>query len=344
MKMYLGFFSDNCAGVLPEIMEAISAENSGFTRPYGYDHTTGESKEVLREHLGDAEVNFMLTGTGANVALIAAALKPFQGVICPETAHINVDECGAPERFTSCKLLSVPAENGKLNPEYITKFAHSVGFEHNVQPGMVSISQATEAGSLYTVDEISEIARITHENDMYLHMDGARITNAACAMGKTIKEISGDLGVDLLSLGGTKAGMMFGEAAVFFNKELAADFKYIRKQSMQLLSKSRYIAAQFKRMFEDDLWLNAAGHANAMAAYLGERLEAINGVTLSRKPEVNAVFAQIPRRAIDEIIKEFGFYIWNEELNEVRLMTSFATEKKDIDAFADRLAEVMKTV
>lgn len=342
--MYLGFFSDNCAGVLPEIMEAISAENSGFTRPYGYDHTTGESKEVLREHLGDAEVNFMLTGTGANVALIAAALKPFQGVICPETAHINVDECGAPERFTSCKLLSVPAENGKLNPEYITKFAYSVGFEHNVQPGMVSISQATEAGSLYTVDEISEIARITHENGMYLHMDGARITNAACAMGKTIKEISGDLGVDLLSLGGTKAGMMFGEAAVFFNKELAADFKYIRKQSMQLLSKSRYIAAQFKRMFEDDLWLKAAGHANVMAAYLGERLEAINGVTLSRKPEVNAVFAQIPRSAIDEIIKEFGFYIWNEELNEVRLMTSFATEKKDIDAFADRLAEVMKTV
>ncbi|QAR32537.1 threonine aldolase [Geovibrio thiophilus] len=342
--MYQGFFSDNCAGILPEIMDAIISENNDFARPYGYDQTTAEAREVLKKHLGDAEVNFMLTGTGTNVSLIASALKPYQAVICPETAHINVDECGAPERFTSCRLLPVPSENGKLNPKEITKFAHYSGFEHNVQPAMVSISQATEAGSLYTVDEIKEIARVAHENGMFLHMDGARITNAACAMGKTIGEISGELGVDLLSLGGTKAGMMFGEAAVFFNKRLAENFKYIRKQSMQLLSKYRFVAAQFKRMFEDDLWLRAAEHANSTAAYLGNRLEAIDGVKLSRKPEVNAVFAQIPRRAIDEIIKEFGFYIWNEELNEVRLMTNFATEKKDIDAFTGRLAEIMKAV
>jgi len=340
--MYSGFFSDNCAGVLPEIMNSLISENNGFSRPYGYDQTTEEAKEILRKHLGDAEVNFMLTGTGTNVALIASALKPFQGVICADTAHINVDECGAPERFTSCKLLTVPSYNGKLTPEDITRYSHCSDFEHNVQPAMVSISQATEAGSLYTVDEVKEIARITHENGMYLHMDGARIINAACAMNKTIGQITGELGVDILSLGGTKAGMMFGEAAVFFNKQLAKDFKYIRKQSMQLLSKFRFVAAQFKRMFEDDLWFRAASHANSMAAYLGRELESIEGVKLSSTPEVNAVFVQIPRKAIDEIINEFGFYIWNEKINEIRLMTNFATDKKDIDAFISRLKEIMK--
>jgi threonine aldolase len=339
--MYKGFLSDNCAGVLPEIMLALCEENKGFDRPYGHDKTTAEAKEVLKQHIGDAEVFFVLTGTGANVISIASSLKSFQGIVCPETAHINVDECGAPEKFSGCKLLTVPSHNGRLDPADIDKYAHSIGFEHHSQPSMVSISQATEAGTLYTQNEIKAIAEAAHSRGMYLHMDGARVVNAVCATGISIREISGGCGVDVLSLGGTKAGLMMGEAVVFFNRKLAENILYTRKQAMQLLAKSRFIAAQYKRFFQDDLWKRSARHANAMAELLGQKLSEIDGVTLSSKPEVNAVFASLPRHAIDKMLEKYGFYIWNEQKNEIRLMTSFATTEEEIEAFVSDLKKVM---
>jgi threonine aldolase len=262
-------------------------------------------------------------------------------VICAETAHINVDECGAPEKFSGCKLLSVPTPDGKLRIESIKHFLHGVGFEHHVQPRVISISQATEMGTVYTKAEIKALAQFAHKNNMLLHVDGARISNAVVSLNASFKEITADVGVDVLSFGGAKNGMMYGEAVVFFDKSNAADFKYIRKQGMHLPSKMRYIPAQFDALLSGDLWKRSAGHANRMAKILASELEKIPQVKLTQPVEANGVFATIPPKYIPVLQKQYFFYVWNEEISEARFMTSFDTTEEDIQNF---VALVRKTV
>jgi threonine aldolase len=280
-------------------------------------------------------------GTAANVLGLNAVTQSFNAIICPETAHINVDECGAPEKFTGCKLLPVPTSNGKLTIEGIKKHMVGIGFEHHVQPRVISITQATEMGTLYTIEEIRDICSYAHENNLLVHMDGARIANAAAAMDVGFYEMSGGAGVDLLSFGGTKNGMMYGEAVVFFNPEMASIFKYQRKQGMQLASKMRYISAQFGAYLENELWKKNALHANQMARKLYEAVKDIPGVSVTQKVESNAVFAIIPARVIPGLQEHYFFYEWDEDRSEVRWMCSFDTQESDIEGFAGLLRSLL---
>jgi len=338
-----GFASDNNAGVHPKILKAMADVNVGHVIAYGADPYTGKAETAIRKIFGEeAGVFFVFIGTAANVLGLSSITQPYHAVICPETAHINVDECGAPEKFSGCKLLTCNTPDGKLTVDMIAGHMHGIGFEHHVQPRVVSITQATELGSVYTINEIRKIAEYTHKHGMLLHMDGARISNAAVSLSCSFREMTVDAGVDVLSFGGTKNGMMYGEAVVFFNKELCSDFKYRRKQSMQLASKMRYIAAQFSAILEDDLWLVNAQHANLMAQKLHSAVKEIPGVKVTRKVESNAVFAIIPREIILQLQEQFFFYVWDEESSEVRWMCSFDTTEEDIDAFASLLRELAK--
>ena len=330
-----GFASDNNAGVHPLILEALKSVNDGHVIAYGDDPYTEKARSQLKEIFGaDSEIFFVFIGTAANVLGLSTLAHSYQAVICPDTAHIHVDECGAPEKFTGCKLLTCNTPDGKLRVDHIASHMHGIGFEHHVQPRVVSITQASELGTLYTLDEIREIADYAHENGMLLHMDGARISNAAVALDCGFYEMTGGAGVDVLSFGGTKNGMMYGEAIVFFNPALCEDFKYRRKQGMQLASKMRYIAAQFSAFLEDDLWKKNAEHANRMARKLYTAVRDIPGVEISRKVESNAVFARIPGHIIPALQEEFFFYVWDEDLSEVRWMCSFDTSEADIKSFA----------
>ena len=330
-----GFASDNNAGVHPRILHAINEVNEGHVIAYGDDPYTEKAREELRMIFGPgSEVFFVFTGTAANVLGLYTLTQPYHAVICPETAHINVDECGAPEKFTGCKLLSCKTQDGRLTRDHIASHLHGIGFEHHVQPRMVSITQATELGTVYTIDQIRELADFTHENGMLLHMDGARISNAAVALGCSFHDMTGGAGVDVLSFGGTKNGMMYGEAIIFFNQSLCEDFKYRRKQGMQLASKMRYMAAQFSAFLEDDLWRANAAHANRMAQKLYAAVRDIPGVQVSQPVESNAVFARIPGHLIPVLQKEFFFYVWDEDRSEVRWMCSFDTTEEDIESFA----------
>ncbi len=266
------FASDNNAGVHPEMIEAISAANDGHVVAYGDDPFTARAVKVFQKHFGrDVAVYFVFGGTGANVLGLKAMTNTYEAVVCVESAHINVDECGAPEKFTGCKLLSVRTPDGKLRPEQIKPFLHGVGFEHHVQPRVISVSQATEMGTVYTKNELKTLARFAHDHNMLLHVDGARIANAAVSLNASLREITADVGVDVLSFGGAKNGMMYGEAVVFFDKKLAHNFKYIRKQGMHLPSKMRFISAQFEALLSGDLWRRSAAHANRNGAAAGER-------------------------------------------------------------------------
>jgi len=336
-----GFASDNNAGVHPQILKAMAAVNEGHVIAYGDDPYTEEAITRLQEIFGeDAEVFFVFIGTAANVLGLSSVTQPYHAVICPDTAHINVDECGAPEKFSGCKLLSCDTPDGKLTVDSIKRHMHGIGFEHHVQPRVVSITQASELGTVYTIEEIKEIAEYTHAHDMLLHMDGARISNAAVALSSSFREMTVDAGVDVLSFGGTKNGMMYGEAVVFFNKTLCEDFKYRRKQGMQLSSKMRYIAAQFSAFLEDDLWKHNAAHANLMAQKLYSAVKDIPGVKVTRKVESNAVFAIVPRDIIPQLQEAFFFYIWDEESSEVRWMCSFDTTEEDILTFSTLLGSL----
>ncbi len=338
-----GFASDNNAGVHPAILEAMASVNDGHVIAYGDDPYTSKAVSSIQQQLGeDTGVFFVFIGTAANVLGLSSVTQSYHAVICPETAHINVDECGAPEKFSGCKLLASDTPDGKLTVEMIASHMHGIGFEHHVQPRVVSITQATEMGTVYTLDEIREIADYTHEQGMLLHMDGARISNAIVSLDCDLYEMTGGAGVDVLSFGGTKNGMMYGEAVVFFNKALCEDFKYLRKQGMQLSSKMRYIAAQFSAFLENDLWKQNARHANLMAQKLYEAVKNIPGVKITQKVESNAVFAIIPEESIEKLQEAYFFYVWDESTSEVRWMCSFDTTEEDIEGFASRLRSLLE--
>ena len=336
------FASDNNAGVHPEMIEAIRAVNEGHVIAYGDDEITARAVKLFKKHFGrDVAVYFVFGGTGANVLGLKAITKPYHAVICAETAHINVDECGAPEKFTGCKLVALPTPDGKLRIEQIEPMMHVFGNEHHVQPRVISVSQATEMGTIYTKQELKALAQFAHANKMLLHVDGARIANAAASLNVAFKEITADVGVDVLSFGGTKNGMIYGEAVVFFDAGMAHDFKFIRKQGMHLPSKMRYVSAQFEALLSGDLWRRSAAHANRMARLLGSELEKIPGIKLTQPVDANGVFVVVPQQFIPLLQKKYFFYTWNEAISEVRLMCSFDTTEEDIQDF---VALVRRTV
>lgn len=340
--MKRSFASDNNAPIHPEIMQAILRANEDDFVSYGDDPYTREAEQIFRKHFGsDSMVYMVFNGTGANVSAISHLLRPWQAIMCAQTAHINHDECGAPEKFTGSKVLTVPTEDGKLKPGQLEPFLHSIGFEHHAQPRLISITQATELGMVYTPDEIEEIARFAHQHDLLLHVDGARISNAAASLGLSFKEIITDTGVDVISFGGTKNGLLMGEAVVFLNSDLAQGFEYVRKQSMQLASKMRYLSAQFIAHLQDDLWLKTATHANKMAKLLEEKIKKISRIKITRQVQTNAVFASIPKEIIKPLQEKYFFYVWNESVNEVRWMTHYNTQEEDIESFVKTLEELL---
>jgi threonine aldolase len=337
------FASDNNAGVHPEMIEAITAANDGHVIAYGDDHFTARAVKLFQKNFGrDAAVYFVFGGTGANVLGLKAITKSHQAIVCAETAHVNVDECGAPENFTGCKLLPLSTPDGKLRIEQIKPLLHAIGNEHHVQPRVITVSQATEKGTVYTRKELKALSDFAHKNGMLLHVDGARIANAAVSLKTSLKEITADAGVDVLSFGGTKNGMMYGEAVIFFDKRLGGDFKYIRKQGTHLPSKMRYIATQFEALLSNDLWRRSAAHANRMAQMLAGELAKLPQVKITQAVESNGVFAILPSKYIPQLQKKYFFYVWNEEISEVRLMTSFDTTEKDIQDFVDVVRRIVK--
>jgi len=332
------FASDNNSGVHPKIMEAILKANEGHVVAYGDDPYTKSALKKIQDVFGkDTEVFFVYNGTGANVVSLQALTSSFNGIICAETAHINEDECGAPEKHTGCKLLAVPSPDGKIRVQQIKPLLHIVGNEHHAQPCALSITQATELGTVYRPNEIEAITRFAHENGLRVHMDGARICNAAASLGVGLREITRDVGVDILSFGGTKNGLMFGEAVLVFDPQLTTNMKFIRKQTTQLASKMRYIATQFEALLTDDLWLENARHANEMARLLAEQVKDIPGVEITQSVEINALFVKLPAEVIPKLQAESFFYLRDEEQSIVRWMTSFDTTEEDIDAFVKLL-------
>ena len=338
-----GFASDNNAGVHPAILKAMEEANKAHAVGYGDDPYTGKAIRILKKEFGeDTEVFFVFNGTGANVLGLSSVTQSWNSVICADTAHIEEDECGAPEKFTGCKLLTVKSVNGKIWPEDIQQHLKSFDFEHHSQPKVISISQVTELGTVYTPGEIRAIAELVHSRGMYLHMDGARVANAAVALNLPFRAFTRDCGVDILSFGGTKNGMMMGESVLFFNPELARNTKYLRKQSMQLYSKMRFTGAQFIAYFENDLWKKSAAHANRMARLLEAEIKKIPEVKITQKVEANGVFAVIPRKILKPLQDKFFFYTWDDLANEVRWMTSFDTTEQEIREFAGLIRKLLK--
>jgi threonine aldolase len=335
-----GFASDNSATIHPDVLAAIARVNAGHAFGYGHDEYTYEVERRVAAHFGEeARVFFVFNGTGANVVSLRASCRAFDAVICADPAHLNVDECGAPEAIAGVKLLSVPGVDGKLTPEAVMRRVARVGDEHAVQARVLSISQSTELGTLYTQEELRELAAVAHERGLVLHIDGARLSNAAAALGLSLGQVAA--GADVVSFGGTKNGLLGAEAVVIVNPELASNFAYIRKQSMQLASKMRFLAAQFDAMLSDDLWRRSAGHANAMAARLASAVADAPGLTITRPVQTNAVFATLPPDVIGRLRWDFPFYVWNEVINEVRWMCSWDTTEEDVDSFAAAVCDAL---
>jgi threonine aldolase len=335
-----GFASDNYAGIHPEVLAALSEANGGHQASYGDDVYTERLRKIFRGHFGErADAYPVFNGTGANVVGLQAMARSWSAVICAETAHINMDEGAAPEKVGGLKLLTVPTPDGKLTPELIDRQAWGWGDEHRAQPNIVSITQSTELGTLYTVEEIAAICAHAHELGMFVHLDGARIANAAAALDLPLRAFTTDAGVDVLSFGGTKNGLMAGEAIVILNREAAHGVRYLRKSAMQLASKMRFVSAQLIALLEGDLWLRNARHSNAMAARLCEAVRDVPGVIMTRPVQANAVFAALPKDVADRLKKRFRFYTWDEHIGEVRWMCSFDTTEADVDTFAAALVE-----
>lgn len=340
--MRKGFASDNNSGVHLAIFKAMEKANTGHVVGYGDDPFTQKAIDIFKEKFGaETEVFFVFNGTGANVLGLSTVTQSFNSIICAETAHIQEDECGAPEKLTGCKLLPVEPKNGKLTPEAVQQHLKGFDFEHHSQPRVISISQVTEMGTIYHPKEIIALADLAHKNNMLLHMDGARIANAAVALNMDFKEFTKDCGVDILSFGGTKNGMMMGEAVLFFDPNLTTLTKYIRKQSMQLYSKMRFVGAQFLAYFENDLWKETATHSNKMAKLLEAEVAKIPQLKLTQKVEANGVFAIVPPEIIKPLQERFFFYMWNESVSEVRWMCSFDTTEEDIFEFVQLIKELV---
>jgi threonine aldolase len=343
-----GFASDNFAGAHPDVLAAVAAANDGHVPAYGADPYTAAAEARLRDHFGDDAHSFLVfNGSAANVLSLIATARPFEAVICPDTAHLNVDECGAPERIAGVKLYTVAAPGGKLTPELVAARLRTIriGDEHAAQPRIVSISNAAELGTVYTPAEVRALADLAHQHDLLLHLDGARLANAAACLDVPLRALTTDAGVDVVSFGGTKNGLLFGDAVVFLSAGLADDFLYLRKQSLQLASKMRFVAAQFDALLRDDLWLRNAAHANAMAGRLAHAVKEIPGVRITELVESNAVFAILPPAARERLLGawpgDLPFHVWNEETGEVRWMTAWDTTEDDVDRFAAAVAEAL---
>ena len=328
------FSSDNWAGVHPEVLTALAAVNTGHAPSYGHDAFTAQAVDKLREQFGEsAQIFFVFSGTGANVLGLQAIALPFNAVICADTAHIYTSECGAAEKHVGCKLLPVEAPDGKIDRDGISEHLTRFGNDHAVQPSAVSITQATEYGTVYSPDEIQVLASFAHQHGLRVHMDGARLANAAASLGVSLKTITADAGIDVLSFGGTKNGLIAAEAVIFFDPLLAQNFAYRRMQGAQLASKMRFIAAQFDALFTDDLWLRSASHANRMATLLADGLSSLHGCRITQKVQANEVFALLPRQHIAALQGVASFQVWTESISEARFVTSFDTTEDDVTAF-----------
>ena len=338
--MKRGFGSDNHSGFSPEVLEALARANDLHALAYGDDEVTARLENMIKETFGpQASIYLVFNGTGANVLCIDAMCRSHEAVVCAETAHINVDECGAPQRVVGCRLLTVDTPDGKLTPELVKTRLHGFGFEHHSQPKAISISQPTELGTLYTCEEIEMLADLAHSYNTYLHIDGARLANAAVALGCSFKEMTTDLGVDALSFGGTKNGLLMGESCVLLNPLLNVEMKYRRKQMTQLGSKMRFMAAQMECYLESGMWRRNAEHSNRMAQLLKAEVEKVEGVKIMYPVQANSVFAQLPREVWKRLQECYFFYDWDEDNDVVRWMCSFDTTEDDIHNFVNVLKE-----
>lgn len=336
------FGSDNWSGVHPDVLKAMAEANVGHAPSYGNDEWTDLAIQKVKALVGkNCDVFFLFSGTAANVLGLQSMVRSHQGVICAETAHVNTSECGAAEKHIGCKLIPIPSPDGKISAPDIQKQLGYIGNEHHVQPKAVTVTQSTEYGTVYSLAELKEIAKVTHDNGMFLHMDGARIFNAAAKLGCTIEDTTRGAGVDVLSFGGTKNGLIAGEALVFFNKEFAEEFDFRRMQGMQLASKMRFVAAQYIALLSNDLWKKNADHANRMAKMLNDGMCGLPGVSITQKVQSNSVFAILPGEVIPKVQKSFGFHVWNQSRNEVRLVTSWDTDESDVRGFCSVLAEAV---
>ena len=337
-----GFASDNYAGVHPEILAALSLANGGHQVSYGEDDYTAHLQQVMRSHFGaTAETYPVFNGTGANVIALQALTDRWGAVICADTAHIHTDECGAPERLGGLKLLTVPTPDGKLTPELVDRQAFGFDDEHRAMPQVVSITQSTELGTVYTPDEIRALTEHAHQLGMTVHLDGARIANAAASLDVPMRAFANAAGVDVLSFGGTKNGALFGEAVVVLTPDAVRHMKHLRKLSMQLASKMRFVSVQLEALLAKDLWLRNARHANAMAQRLAEQVREVPGVEILYPVQANAVFARLPHDVSERLQKRYRFYFWDEAAGDVRWMCSFDTTEDDVDSFVTALKEEM---
>jgi len=342
MSVFVGFGSDNHSGVHPDILRALQNVNDGYVVAYGNDEYTTHAIKKIKEIFGkESAVFFVYNGTAANILGLRNVTDSFHSIFCAESAHLTVHECCGPEQYIGAKLVNIPTLDGKLTVDLIEPCIIGVDDPHMAQPHVISITQATERGTVYRPKEIRSLADFASKHQMLLHMDGARLCNAAAFLKTGLHEISGDAGVDVLSFGGTKNGMMYGEAVVFFDKNLAKNFEFIRKQGMQLTSKMRYISAQFSAFLSNDLWLRNALHANEMAQLLAEQLQSIPGIEISQDVEANMVYAVIPNHCILRLQKQYYFHRFNERTCEVRLMCSFTTQPQDVLRFAEAIRKAV---
>lgn len=337
MDSPVSLLSDNAAGVHPLVMAEMQRCNQGHAAAYGADATSQQALAAFRREFGDVDVYLMLTGTAANVVAVQCALRSVESVICAESAHLHLDECGAPEKFVGCKVLTVPSEAGKISVAALDRWMTEAEDVHRSRPRMVSIAQCTEWGTVYSPQELREIADFCHRHQMWLHMDGARLANAAAALGLSLRAASLDCGVDLLSLGGTKNGLMGAEALIVVDPTLAVNAAAYRKQAMQLASKMRFVAAQFIAFFRDELWRCLASHSNQMAALLAGELKDVGEVQLAAEVQTNAVFARIPLAWVEPLQAHTAFSMWDAKT--VRWMTAFDHQEKDILRFVERVRE-----
>lgn len=335
------FASDNYSGIHPEIFNSLQRANNQHQISYGDDEFTAETNLLFEKLVGKVEVLYTFNGTGANVICLKCCTLPFQAVICSEYAHILVDECGAPTQSIGCSLLPVATPNGKLTPELIKPLLGRVGNVHNTQPKVISISQSTELGTVYSIEELKALCDFAHAHNLYVHLDGARISNAVAALGVSLKEATVDCGIDIMSFGGTKNGLMMGEAVLIFNEELKQNAPYFQKQSAQLFSKNRFIAAQFSVLLTNDLWLRMASNSNKMAQLLANQVSQLPGVQITRKVHANAVFVIIPIHAIEPLRTLYPFYEWDAQTHEQRWMCSFDTTEDEVNEFVERLRELL---